>query len=210
MGTRSSIALLKGNGTVESIYIHWDGYPSHNGAILLEHYTDTNKIRALLALGDLSSLGKNLNPGRRNHSYDKPADNVVVSYRRDRGEADVDSLTHKSLVAFLAWAKNSDAEYAYVFDEYNNTWYYANLCCQWPNVLHKLGRKRCELPPLPIAPGTVLTASYVNLDPINRPTPPQVDNKDVVSDLARQLVDLRDTLNNKLNTISATLLKLKV
>ena len=40
MATRSRIAIEKENGTVESIYCHWDGYPENNGRILVENYTD--------------------------------------------------------------------------------------------------------------------------------------------------------------------------
>ena len=36
MSTRSNIAIKRKNGTVESIYCHWDGYLSYNGKILLK------------------------------------------------------------------------------------------------------------------------------------------------------------------------------
>lgn len=56
MGTRSTIALEFADGTVEQVYCHWDGYLSHNGAVLEQHYTDPFKVRALVALGGFSSL----------------------------------------------------------------------------------------------------------------------------------------------------------
>ena len=56
MGTRSTIALEYADGTVGQVYCHWDGYLSNNGKILLKHYTDPFKVRALLDGGDMSSL----------------------------------------------------------------------------------------------------------------------------------------------------------
>ena len=50
MATRSSISIVSErteNGKGKTIYSHWDGYPSHNGRILLEHYQDPKKIKAL-------------------------------------------------------------------------------------------------------------------------------------------------------------------
>ena len=57
MGTRSTIALEFADGTVEQVYCHWDGYLAHNGAILAEHYMNPFKLRDLIDIGDLSSLG---------------------------------------------------------------------------------------------------------------------------------------------------------
>ena len=57
MATRSRIGILNDDGTVDSIYCHWDGYLSHNGKILFEHYTDPAVVQELIALGDISSLG---------------------------------------------------------------------------------------------------------------------------------------------------------
>ena len=56
MGTRSTIALEYADGTVEQVYCHWDGYLSHNGKILQEHYSNPFKLKQLLALGAMSSL----------------------------------------------------------------------------------------------------------------------------------------------------------
>jgi len=65
MGTRSTIAIRNTDGTFEAIYCHWDGYLSHNGRILEENYTTEEKVRELIALGDISSQGKKLAPSIR-------------------------------------------------------------------------------------------------------------------------------------------------
>ena len=57
MATRSRIGIVKENGTVESIYCHWDGYPENNGQLLLDNY-DYEMAQGLIELGDISSLGK--------------------------------------------------------------------------------------------------------------------------------------------------------
>ena len=60
MATRSTIAIEHEDGTVEQVYCHFDGYLSHNGKILQEHYTDRSKVEQLVALGDMSILGNEI------------------------------------------------------------------------------------------------------------------------------------------------------
>jgi hypothetical protein len=87
MTTRSTITAKLGNGKFGKIYCHWDGYPSNNGRILLESYTEQTKIDALIALGNLSILAPLIAPPEGvPHSFKLPADNVCVAYGRDRGE----------------------------------------------------------------------------------------------------------------------------
>ena len=50
MATRSLICKTTGFETeIESKYCHYDGYPSYNGDILLNHYNDEIEIDNLLA-----------------------------------------------------------------------------------------------------------------------------------------------------------------
>jgi hypothetical protein len=69
MSTHSSIGLVHSDGSVSLNFCHWDGYPSYNGRLLLEFYPTLDKVKELIALGDLSSLNEtveqckiNLNP----------------------------------------------------------------------------------------------------------------------------------------------------
>jgi len=118
MGTRSLIGLLNADGSVTHIYCHWDGYPSNNGRILTEHYTDYQKIQELLKLGDLSSLGEEIGT---KHSFDNAPENECNSYSRDRGEKDTKARKSKSIDAYKADFKENWAEYAYLFDD--GRWY---------------------------------------------------------------------------------------
>lgn len=83
MATRSNIGKRLPNGEIKAIYCHWDGYPEHNGKILVEHYTDEAKIDQLLALGALSILGPEIG---RKQDFNKPVQGWCLAYYRDRGE----------------------------------------------------------------------------------------------------------------------------
>lgn len=56
MSTRSRIGVLEADGTVTSIYCHFDGYLRGVGATLLESYSDGRKVRALMRRGCISVL----------------------------------------------------------------------------------------------------------------------------------------------------------
>jgi hypothetical protein len=87
MSTHSRIGIQNQDGSVTSVYCNWDGYTSYVGAMLLDHYSDESKVRALISLGDLSVLGERVSPNAtERHSYDTPAPGVCVFYLRDRGE----------------------------------------------------------------------------------------------------------------------------
>ena len=79
MSTRSRIGIEFENGTVASIYCHWDGYPDNNGVILLEHYQDVEKIKQLIELGDISSLAPEIGEKHDFNAYDEHNDWVSVS-----------------------------------------------------------------------------------------------------------------------------------
>lgn len=86
MATRSNIGIVNGDGSVDAIYCHWDGYVTGVGEVLNRCYRHDSEIRALLALGALSSLGSFINAGGVGHSFEEPMDDVCVAYNRDRGE----------------------------------------------------------------------------------------------------------------------------
>ena len=118
MSTRSSIAVKHGPW-IKSIYCHWDGYPEHNGRILLEHYT-SSKANNLVALGNLSSLQPRIDPNPdEEHSYASPVDDVCVFYARDRGEEDQEWSSHDSESDWIMHMRH--CEYFYLMDD--GVWY---------------------------------------------------------------------------------------
>ena len=109
MATRSTIALEFADGTVEQIYCHWDGYLAHNGKILQEHYSDPFKLRDLIDLGDMSSLGERI--GTR-HAFDQAPQGECTFYGRDRNESGCGARKFKD---YLDYAENHQyEEYEYI------------------------------------------------------------------------------------------------
>ena len=132
MATRSRIGIENEDGTVSSIYCHWDGYVSNNGKILVTHYTDRQKVKELIELGDISTLAENVHPfepmdnsdkGVRMlkefraipesvHSFERPQKGVVIAYHRDRGETYTKPRVNEDLESYLV---DDNEEYGYVF-----------------------------------------------------------------------------------------------
>lgn len=106
MATRSTIAIERKDGSVAQIYCHWDGYLENNGHILFENYQDADKVEQLISLGDLSSLGADLDS--------------CVFYAHDRGETGTNARVFSN---FGDYVKNRQIEeYEYVLRQ-DNKWY---------------------------------------------------------------------------------------
>lgn len=109
MSTRSNIGILNEDGTVNYIYCHFDGYPEHNGNILNECYNTEEKVRELIALGDLSSLGKEIG---EKQNFDNPRNrNWCLAYGRDRGE----SGTEADTCSYADYSREYFEDYIYLF-----------------------------------------------------------------------------------------------
>lgn len=135
MGTRSNIGIRNIDNTFTGIYCHWDGYPSHVGKILLNHYNDVDRVNALMELGDLSSLRIKLNPEPgKPHTYDEQQDDVCVAYGRDRGETGVESKLFKTLSQFERYMDVSGVEYQYVFDTVVGEWTFRDYKSDWKQL----------------------------------------------------------------------------
>ena len=109
MATRSTIALEFADGTVQLVYCHWDGYLSNNGRILQEHYSDPFKLRELIDLGAISSLGAEIGEKQNFNDRSTQRDEWTLVYARDRGE---DLVKHK-FKNYEDYRKNAQ------FEEYN-------------------------------------------------------------------------------------------
>ena len=87
MATPGHIGIGRGNDKVEYIYVHFDAYPEHMWEMLKENYSDPEKVEKLIALGDCSSIGKEVDiPEGVEHSWERPAEGITVAYHRDRDE----------------------------------------------------------------------------------------------------------------------------
>lgn len=128
MGTRSSIGIENADGTVLGIYCHWDGYPSHNGRILQDHYADEATVRELVALGDISSLKEEIGERHPFDTYhlkedekDPRWDGWTTAYGRDRGEKDCEVKTFASAKEYYTNFPMGGVEYAYLYR--SGEWY---------------------------------------------------------------------------------------
>lgn len=121
MSTRSRIGVVNPDGTITSIYCHSDGYlegPHGVGHKLVKFYNLPATVKALMALGDLSSLGELLAPlDGGPHSYDRPVGGVCVAYGRDRKEGDTKAMVSKNRTEFQKLFE----EYNYLFRD--GAWY---------------------------------------------------------------------------------------
>ena len=56
MGSRSYIGYLRYDGNVQYVYCHSGADMDINGEILFQHYADVDKVRSLIAGGDMSYI----------------------------------------------------------------------------------------------------------------------------------------------------------
>jgi len=112
MATRSRIGIENVDGTISSIYCHWDGYPKNNAVLLERHYQNREKVEKLINLGSISYLAPLVEPTTETHSFNSPEDDVVVAYHRDRGEEYIGPRVDNSKEDYLS----SDLEeYGYLY-----------------------------------------------------------------------------------------------
>jgi hypothetical protein len=148
MATRSHIGIMGKGGRINFIYSHWDGYPSHNGKILLENYKDEKKVRALVRLGSISVLGEEVGV---KHPFDRPSimdeaaaaafaakyGKMTTAYRRDRGEA-IEHCRVGRAANEAEFLRKADDCYAYLFK--GGEWFFR----AGREQLRKLTPKDCE------------------------------------------------------------------
>lgn len=130
MSTRCFIGIYDSDkDKVKYIYNHWDGYISHVGIYLYYGYQDVEKIKKLIDLGDISSLGYNVEAPRKfKDSMDINNLNLAmschiktsftVSYKRDRHEKNVNAI-----VTNLASFKDLDEYFLYLYNIKEKKWF---------------------------------------------------------------------------------------
>ncbi len=150
MATRSTIALEFADGTVQQVYCHWDGYLDNNGVLLQGHYSDPFKLRDLIDLGDISSLGPNIGD---QHEFDCPAHikygtpeyeawsdakrEVTTFYGRDRGETGCEARKFANVADYEANAQQEEYDYILRTD---GAWYvrYYETGSKWVSLANAL------------------------------------------------------------------------
>ncbi len=120
MATTGTISVLKADGSVASIYSHWDNYPDWNGKLLLKHYNTQELAEQLVSLGNISSLGKRIEPTPDAlHNFETPERGTTVYYGRDRGEDDQEPCIYWGVEMFRKSGRHE--QYNYLFKD--GQWY---------------------------------------------------------------------------------------
>lgn len=113
MATRSTISVVNPTtGEIKSVYCHWDGYPEHNGRILMSHYATLEQAMQLVEMGSISSLHETIQDS--------------VFYHRDRGEYwdDAKPNVYPSMDNFMVAHYGQEFDYVYR----NEQWHLFEPC----------------------------------------------------------------------------------
>tara|TARA_B100000519_G_scaffold159856_1_gene141643 strand:- start:404 stop:934 length:531 start_codon:yes stop_codon:yes gene_type:complete len=124
MSTRSVIGILNEDGTVTSIYSHYDGYPEHNGYFLKKYFDTTEKVQNLISNGDISSLVSNQNWQREKHPMINNKQVLKTLYYVDRPEPweQIKPQKHNNQIEFFS--RDCCDEFKYLFIPPVGAWNY--------------------------------------------------------------------------------------
>ena len=123
MSTNSLVAYLNEDGSVVSSYVHYDGYATGVGEMLLENYNLRVLARDLAEkLGYASSLGE-----------------TIAASHEDRANTD-EAETYESYEDFEEYIREcSHLEYVYVWDTHKDEW----LVATWEHTKKKFHNGTC-------------------------------------------------------------------
>lgn len=116
MATRSTISILNADGSVQTVYCHWDGFLEGVGKILLENYNTKEAVEKLISGGAISSLGTYVSDEQEpfDRVLDGPDYTVFYSYRGEDQPAE----TFSSFDEYEE--KHQFEEFDYIFTD--NMW----------------------------------------------------------------------------------------
>ena len=119
MGTRCLIGIINQDGTGQYIRVNCDGYPEWVGRLLAKNHATRDKASEVIAMGDLSNLGRTLQPKSDfvDDSDDLDIDGTTAHHRdwqRAWAEVGPRDLGH-GLVQFGRILKESDCLYGYAW-----------------------------------------------------------------------------------------------
>lgn len=126
MPTHCSVGILEGNNGIGMTitYIHWDGHPSTMYPLLEEYYSSERKLRSLLKLGEISTLGVHLK-GDLTHwdmQNSKGFLKYTMAYYRDLGYEFLKSQTFKNFDSAVDYLRNHDVDFLYLYSPVESRW----------------------------------------------------------------------------------------
>lgn len=139
MTTRSLIGMQHGDGSITAIYCQCDGYPSYNGKVLRDHYTDGVQVEELMALGEIDVLGQTpaafTDDAEKRRDIDKngyPPSKTAAASTYGKADTAMQASVYEDRAAYVKGAYDCWAEYAYLFDD--GAWFVCKPCtrgCGW-------------------------------------------------------------------------------
>ena len=109
-GTRSQIGIISKRGKIESVYMHYDGYPDHMLPTIKKGYMNSGTVKFLLKKGGGSGL---------------EADPSKINFYGDKTTLKGDA---KKIEDYISDASDrAGAEFVYLFDERDGKWYMADV-----------------------------------------------------------------------------------
>ena len=109
-GTRSQVGIISKRGKIESVYMHYDGYPDHMLPTIKKGYMNSGTVKFLLKKGGGSGL---------------EADPSKINFYGDKTTLKGDA---KKIEDYIRDASDrAGAEYVYLFDERDGKWYMADV-----------------------------------------------------------------------------------
>jgi len=118
MSTRSRIAIENQDGTVTSVYCHFDGYVKGVGKTLFENY-NREKTEQLVALGNISELKETIED--------------TIAYARDRGE-DLNKTIYIDVEELFEMNSRGGLDYVYCLTK-DNIWLVNKTTSNQVNIL---------------------------------------------------------------------------
>ena len=109
-GTRGQVGIIDKKGNIQSVYTHYDSYPDWVLPTIKKHYKNAKAVRDLIAKGDNSGLDA---PGKMNFYND--------------GREPMSGKSSKIDQYIKLAASDGGAEYAYLYDESDKTWYMVDI-----------------------------------------------------------------------------------
>ena len=110
-GTRCQIGKIKKNGKIESVYMHYDGYPDNMLPIIKKGYSDGKAVDTLLKKGGGSGLAVKIED---------------INFYNDKTPNSTGDM--KNVEKFVKdAANNGGAEFIYLYSEKDSKWYMVDV-----------------------------------------------------------------------------------
>lgn len=109
-GTRSQVGIISKRGKIESVYMHYDGYPDHMLPTIKKGYMNPGTVKFLLKKGGGSGL---------------EADPSKINFYGDKQTLKGDANNINKYIKDANY--DGGAEFVYLYDERDGKWYMADV-----------------------------------------------------------------------------------